>query len=217
MVGGILICAGCTDSGSTAQQASRKPQRAPEGIIVAMGDSLSEGFQVNREESYPSLLEKKLQKDGFNYKVINAGISGETSRGALERLDWLLSVHPDIVILETGANDGLRGLPVAAMRQNIGAIVSRLKSEKVVVVLAGMRMVWNLGADYTRAFEKVYSDIAKSQTVIFMPFFLKDVAERPALNQSDGIHPNARGYRKVVENLYPYVLEAIHTLRKSKP
>jgi acyl-CoA thioesterase-1 len=103
------------------------------------------------------------------------------------------------------------------MRQNIGAIVSRLKSEKVVVVLAGMRMVWNLGADYTRAFEKVYSDIAKSQTVIFMPFFLKDVAERPALNQSDGIHPNARGYRKVVENLYPYVLEAIHTLRKSKP
>jgi len=211
----VLICAGCGDAEPTAPRASRKVQPpAPEGVIAAMGDSLTEGFQVDREESYPALLQRKLREAGFHYRVINAGISGETSLGALERLNWLLSVHPDIVILETGANDGLRGLPVAAMHKNISAIVARLKARKVVVVLAGMRMVRNLGTGYIDAFEKVYADIARKEHLIFMPFFLKGVAGRPSLNQADGIHPNAAGYRKVVENLYPYVVKAIHARRR---
>ena len=141
--------------------------------------------------------------------MINAGISGETSSGALSRLDWMLTLDPDIVILETGANDGLRGVDPALTRRNIEAIVAELQSRGIVVVLAGMQMVRNLGLDFTRAFSAIYPEIARQSDLILMPFFLEGVAGHSGLNQADGIHPNPEGYRIIVTNLYPYVLDAI--------
>ena len=179
------------------------------GVIVCMGDSLTAGYGVDENQAYPALLEKRLHETGLTYTVINAGISGETSSGALSRLDWMLTLNPDIVILETGANDGLRGVDPALTRRNIETIVSDLQARGIIVVLAGMQMVRNLGPDFTRAFSAIYPDIARQNDLILMPFFLEGVAGRPSLNQADGIHPTPEGYRIIIANLYPYVLEAI--------
>jgi len=179
------------------------------GTIVAMGDSLTEGLGVSDTATYPALLEKKLIAGGNPYKVINAGISGETSSGALSRIKWVLTLEPDIVILETGANDGLRGIDPSVIDNNIREIVKILKSENVIAILAGMRMVENMGPDYTTAFAEIYPNIAADEDVIFIPFFLKGVAGNPQYNQPDGIHPTAEGYRLITDIVYPYVLEAI--------
>jgi len=179
------------------------------GTIVALGDSLTEGLGVSDTATYPALLEKKLIAGGNPYKVINAGISGETSSGALSRIKWVLTLEPDIVILETGANDGLRGIDPLLIENNIREIVKILKSENVIVVLAGMRMVENMGPDYTTAFAEIYPNIAADEDVIFIPFFLKGVAGKSQYNQPDGIHPIAEGYRVITDMVYPYVLEAI--------
>ncbi len=186
----------------------------PRGVIVCMGDSLTAGYRVDENDAYPALLAAKLAHDGFSYEVVNAGVSGETSSGALSRLDWVLTLAPDIVILETGANDGLRGVDPALTRNNIDAIVTRLKSEGIVVVLAGMEMVRNLGPVFTEAFRAIYPEIAEAHDVILMPFFLEGVAGNPKLNQPDGIHPTAEGYRIVAANLYPYVRQAITRFEK---
>ena len=179
------------------------------GTIVAVGDSLTEGLGVSETAAYPALLEKRLIAGGNPYQVINAGISGETSSGALSRIKWVLTLKPDIVILETGANDGLRGIDALVIENNIREIVKILKSENVIVVLAGMRMVENMGPDYTIAFAEIYPNIAADEDVIFIPFFLKGVAGKPAYNQPDGIHPTAEGYRIITDMVYPYVREAI--------
>lgn len=181
----------------------------PAGTIVAMGDSLTAGFGVAEEAAYPARLAVKLTARGLNYRVINAGISGETSSGARERTRWVLSFLPDIVILETGANDGLRGLDPQLLEKNLEAIVATLQENHVTVVLCGMEMVRNLGADYTKAFAAVYPRVARRRGVIFMPFFLAGVAGEADLNQADNLHPTGEGYAKLVDNLLPYVLEAI--------
>ena len=177
--------------------------------IVALGDSLTAGFGVSEENAYPARLEEKLIADGHRYRVVNAGISGETSSGALSRIKWVLTLDPDIVILETGANDGLRGIDPVLVHKNIEEIVRVLKAEDVIVVLAGMRMVENLGPEYTADFAAIYPTITGEEDLIFMPFFLEGVAGKNALNQPDGIHPTARGYRRITDALYPYVIEAI--------
>ncbi len=182
------------------------------GTIVAMGNSLTAGLGVSEEEAYPARLERKLNAGGYAYKVINAGISGETSSGALSRIKWVLTLKPDIVILETGANDGLRGIDPALIQKNISAIVKILEKENVVVILAGMRMVGNLGSDYTIPFAGIYPTIAGEENLIFIPFFLKGVAGEGRYNQSDGIHPTAEGHRIITNEVYPYVLEAINKL-----
>ena len=179
------------------------------GTVVAIGDSLTEGLGVAEESSYPAQLQRKLTDNGHNYKVINAGVSGETSSGALSRLNWALTLKPDIVILVTGANDGLRGIEPALIEANITKIVQKLKERNIVVVLGGMQMVQNLGQNYTLAFSKLYKDIARDQGIIFMPTFLAGVGGNPTLNQTDGIHPTADGYRVITDNIYPYVVEAI--------
>jgi len=193
--------------------ADTQQDSAEEGLIVAMGDSLTAGLGVPEAQAYPALLERKLRADGYAFKVINAGVSGETSSGALTRTEWMLTLNPDIVILETGANDGLRGVEPKVMRDNVNAIVKTLRAKNVVIVLAGMRMVHNLGESYTRAFAQVYSQIAQQYDLIFMPFFLQGVGGEPSLNQSDGIHPTAAGYERIVDNLYPHVTAAIQKLR----
>lgn len=211
----ILSLCGC---GKRPGQQPDKKKKATAYTILALGDSLTAGFGVSEENSYPSQLARRLKADGLDgYRVINAGVSGETSSGTLSRLNWILSMHPDIVILETGANDGLRGITPVLTKKNIKKIIQRLQGKNIQVVLAGMKMVMNLGTDYTNAFNRIYPQIAKEEGVIFMPFFLEGVASNPGLNISDGIHPTAAGYKIVVDNLLPYVRQAIKQLNEDKP
>ena len=210
----VGILTGCERTPTEAAAPIAPSGDEPRGVIVCMGDSLTAGYRIDESEAYPALLAAMLARDGLPYEVVNAGVSGETSSGARARLDWVLTLAPDIVILETGANDGLRGVDPALTRRNIDAIVTRLKSEGVVVVLAGMEMVRNLGPVFTEAFRAIYPDIAASHGLIRMPFFLEGVAGNPRLNQPDGIHPTAEGYRIVAANLYPYVRQAIARYEK---
>lgn len=177
----------------------------PEGTIVALGDSLTEGYGVSQREAYPAQLERRLKQEGRHWRVINAGVSGETSSGTLARMDWILKLKPDIVILATGANDGLRGLDPKKLRDNLDQILSKLTAHGVTVVLAGMKMVPNLGRDYVEAFAAAYQETATAHDPIFMPFFLEGVAGAPKLNQVDGIHPTPEGYEVLVNHLLPYV------------
>ncbi len=204
----LLFLIGC-ERHNEPTPAVHPPQPAFEGTIVAVGDSLTAGLGVDEDNAYPARLEKKLRSTGYNWRVINAGISGETSSGALSRVRWVLKLKPDIVILETGANDGLRGIDPRITRKNIDEIVRILKENNVVVILAGMRMVTNLGHRYTDAFYANYPAVAKKYNLLLVPFFLAGLAGDPSLNQADGIHPTAQGYRIVTETVYPYAKKAI--------
>ena len=204
----LLGCGSATPA-ATPTTIPTEPASISAGLIVAVGDSLTEGFGVAESEAYPALLADKLAAEGYQYEVINAGISGETSSGTLARIDWILKLEPDIVILETGANDGLRGTDTTLTEANIAAIIDRLHQENVVVVLAGMQTIQNLGAAYTAAYADIYPNLAAEKSVILIPFFLEGVAARPELNLEDGIHPTAEGYKIILQTVYPYVLEAI--------
>ncbi len=179
------------------------------GTIVALGNSLTAGLGVAEDQAYPALLEKRLTAAGNPYQVVNAGISGETSSGALSRVKWVLTLKPDIIILETGANDGLRGIDPQLVEKNIREIVKILKGEDVIVVLAGMRMFENMGPEYTAAFNGIYPRVADDEDLILIPFFLEGVAGIRKYNQDDGIHPTAEGYRLITDLVYPHVREAI--------
>jgi acyl-CoA thioesterase I len=175
-------------------------------VIVALGDSLTAGLGVPPEAAWPARLEVRLEREGYPYRVVNAGVSGDTSAGALRRVDWALRSGPEIAIVALGANDGLRGQPVPALRANLAEIVARLQAAGARVLLAGMRLPPNYGDDYTRAFAGVFADVARRARVAFMPFLLDGVAGDPALNQADGIHPNADGHRVVAEHLWAFLL-----------
>ena len=202
----VLFVQGCGDE-STPPSDPKSPDY--EGTIVAVGDSLTEGLGVAEEFAYPALLEKKLRSNGYHYRVVNAGVSGETSSGTLARIKWVLTLKPDIVILVIGANDGFRGIDPELIKTNILTIVRALKEKKVIVLLGGMQMAQNLGKEYITAFEKIYPLVAREENVGLVPFFLAGVAANSKLNQADGIHPTAEGYRVVVDHIFPYVIEAI--------
>jgi acyl-CoA thioesterase-1 len=170
-------------------------------VIVAFGDSLTAGFGVPPEESYPAQLQRRLNEAGYPYLVLNAGVSGDTSAGGLRRVEWVLRSHPRIVILEFGGNDGLRGLDIKQTTANIEAMVTRFQQAGVTVVLAGMQLPPNYGRDYTDQFARLYAELAKTHGVTLIPFFLEGVAARPELNQADGIHPTGAGYRKIADNV----------------
>ncbi len=218
----FLITLACIHAGygyerSEGATSSTAPEeRTYDGTIVAVGDSLTAGLGVDPNEAYPSRLEQKLREAGYRWRVVNAGISGETSSGTLSRINWVLKLKPDIVILETGANDGLRGIDPALTRKNIDRTVETLLKAGVIVVLAGMRMVPNLGPDYVRAFSEIYPAAARKYGLILIPFFLDGVAGVPALNQADGIHPTAQGYRIVTDRVYPYLRRAINARRSRR-
>lgn len=208
----ILVYAGFLggcEQRSKPAVATQQPRLVSDGTIVAVGDSLTAGLGVREEEAYPALLEKKLREAGYNWSVINAGISGETSSGTLSRISWILKLKPVVVILETGANDGIRGINPAVTGKNIDETIRILKQNNVVVVLAGMKMFTNLGRTYTDAFAATYPAVAARHNIILEPFFLEGVAGIQALTQADGIHPTAEGYRIITKTLYPYVLESI--------
>ncbi len=207
----LLMLHGCNEESSTSNgtRSEKKPEEKIEGTIVAVGDSLTEGLGVEEELAYPAVLEEKLRAQGYRYRVVNAGLSGETSSGTLSRIKWVLTLKPDIVILATGANDGFRGIDPGLIKSNIRSILKLLKENNVIVILGGMQIVQNLGQDYTTAFKAIYPEVARSEDVIFIPFFLAGVAADKSLNQADGIHPTAEGYQVIVDNITPYVLEAI--------
>lgn len=209
----LPLCCLLAISVSQGEAAPRsQPQR--QGTIVAVGDSLTAGLGVNEAEAYPAQLEKKLRAAGYEWEVVNAGISGETSSGTLSRINWVMKLRPDIVILETGANDGLRGIDPAVTRKNIDETIRILKQQNVTVVLAGMQMVRNLGREFTQGFADIYPSLARKHGLLLVPFFLQGVAGDPSLNQPDGIHPTAEGYRIVTERVYPFARKAIDKNKK---
>jgi len=205
----LLLCALWACRQEAEGQKEVKNETASTLTIVAVGDSLTAGLGVAESEGYPAQLEGQLQAEGRDVRVINAGVSGETTSGTLARLDWVLTLKPDIVILETGANDGLRGLDPGLVRQNLRQIIERFQEKNIAIVFTGMRMVWNLGPAYTADFNRIYPEIAKEKGLIFMPFFLDGVATKPTLNIEDGIHPNPQGYKVIVKNLLPFVKQAV--------
>jgi acyl-CoA thioesterase-1 len=193
LIAALLVLAG---AGASA--------RAQEPVILAFGDSLTAGFGVRPEEAYPALLQARLRASGYPHRVVNGGVSGDTTAGGLRRLDWALKVQPAVVILELGANDGLRGQPLAHIQGNLEQLVRRFQAAGAQVLLAGMRLPPNYGA-YAQQFERVYGQVAKRTGVVLMPFFLDGVGGDHRLNQLDGIHPTVEGYRRVVERLWPHL------------
>jgi acyl-CoA thioesterase-1 len=194
--------------GAKSPPPSNAAFRPEERILVAFGDSLTAGLGVAPEETYPARLQEKLTLSGYRYRVVNAGVSGDTTAGGVRRVDWVLKSKPDIVIVELGANDGLRGLDLKETRANLTIIIQRFLAADVKVVLAGMKLPPNYGADYAQAFQSMYTELAKQQGIALIPFFLDGVATKAALNQADGIHPTGLGYAMVVKGLWP-VLEPI--------
>ena len=176
--------------------------------IVFLGDSLTAGLGLSPEQSYPSLIGKRLKAGGFEYEVVNAGVSGDTSAGGLRRVEWSLEGDVRVLLVALGGNDGLRGLPPAELKKNLAAILERAREKKIPVILAGMEAPPNNGPDYTRDFRAVYSDLAKEYQVRFIPFLLQGVAGDAALNQPDGIHPNVRG-AEIVADLVWKALEPL--------
>jgi acyl-CoA thioesterase-1 len=179
------------------------------GTIVALGDSLTAGYGLPAEAAFPAQLEAYLRARGLDWRVVNAGVSGDTSAGGLARLDWALADRPAIVLVELGANDGLRGLSVVAMEANLERILATLMEKGITPVLAGMRAPPNLGPDYAEAFAAVFPRLAAKHGVAFDPFFLEGVAAEPALNQADGIHPTAAGVARIVARLGPLIERVI--------
>ncbi len=168
-------------------------------VILAFGDSLTAGFGVKEEESYPSKLQLKVASAGFPHKVINAGVSGDTTAGGVRRIGWLMKHEPEIVILALGANDGLRGFSVAEIRRNLELIIGVCQEHDARVLLAGMKALPNYGEDYMREFETVYSELAEKYDLDFLPFLLEGVAGEREHTQPDGLHPVASGYRIVTD------------------
>lgn len=184
--------------------------------ILAIGTSLTQGYGLPPGTEYPAVLEAELKKAGIAASVINAGVSGDTSAGGLARLDWSLADRPDAAIVELGSNDALRGLPPEETGKNLAAILGKLKSAHVPVLLLGMEAPRNLGLDYAKEFDPIYPKLAREYGVLFYPFVLGGVAMNPKLNQADGMHPNPAGVKIVVTHLLPYVRKLIDEVPKAK-
>lgn len=177
-------------------------RRAERPRIVFLGDSLTAGYGLDRSQSVPALVQARLKAAGYDYEVVNAGVSGDTSAGGLSRLEWSVEGDVRVLVVELGANDGLRGLPVAAMKRNLDEIIRRAKQRGITVLLTGMEAPPNYGALYTTEFRRVFRDLAREHSVAFIPFFLEGVAGIPSLNIADGIHPNAAGARIVEATIW---------------
>ena len=188
------------------------PVKAAPLTVLALGDSLTAGYGLAREEAFPSRLEAALRAKGYDVRVVNAGVSGDTSAGGRARLDWALADKPRAAIVELGANDGLRGLDPAVTFGNLDYIVGRLKAANVAVLLTGMKALPNLGAEFGAEFEGVFPRVAEKHGVPLYPFFLEGVATRAELNLADRLHPNARGVEIIVEGILPAVTRLLDSL-----
>lgn len=209
----LAVLPGCRGSADDreAPAASAVPSAAPavgkapaavRPRVVVLGDSLTAGLGLPETEAYPALLQQKMNEHGYGFEVVNAGVSGDTSAGGLRRLDWALEGDVRVLVLALGANDGLRGLPVTQMKQNLGRVIEQAKAKRITVVLAGMEAPPNYGPEYTSGFRDVYRDLAREHDVTLVPFLLDRVAGIPALNQGDGIHPNRQGAAIMAETVW---------------
>jgi acyl-CoA thioesterase I len=228
LVGATLACGSREES-----TADRRPAAPPSSIaaepvnpnqgdprIVVLGDSLTFGLGLSPHEAYPALLQERLREKGLEYHVVNAGISGDTSAGGLSRLDLALEGDVRVLVVALGANDGLRGLPVTQLRNNLARIIERAQARQITVVLAGMEAPTNWGADYTAAFHEVYPSLAKEYRVALVPFLLEGVVGIDHLNQRDRIHPNAEGDRLVAQTVWTVlepIVERLATKREGTP
>ena len=174
------------------------------GVILFFGNSLTAGLGLEPEEAFPALIQDRIDSLGLDYEVVNAGLSGETTAGGRNRIDWVLNQDVDVFILELGANDGLRGVPVEESRRNLQAIINtvRQKNPETEIILAGMQMPPNMGQEYTTNFRNMFPDLAEENDVHLIPFLLEDVGGIPELNQGDGIHPTAEGQKILAENVW---------------
>ncbi len=186
-------------TGSEAAAAASRPR------VVALGDSLTAGYGLAADQSYPSLLQGRLRAAGLEVDVVNAGVSGDTSAGGLRRVDWALDGDVRVLVVALGGNDALRGLPADDLQRNLAAIIERAQGRGIAVILAGMEAPPNLGPVYTLAFRRVYRSLSDRYDVPLLPFLLDGVAGIAGLNQGDGIHPNAEGTVKVADNLWPLI------------
>src|SRR6187401_794324 len=211
----LLVCAACGQpdaartgepeerpSAPVAPASSTTAANANAPRIVFLGDSLTAGYGLDKDESVPSLIQKRLQDAGYPYEVVNAGVSGDTSAGGLSRLDWSLTGDVKVLVVELGANDGLRGLPVKELKRNLSEIVTRAQAKGIKVILTGMEAPPNFGSAYTSEFRGVYHELAREHHVTFVPFYLEGVAGIPSLNIADGMHPNAEGSRIVEKTIW---------------
>ena len=193
--------------GAGAAAATEAPVR-----ILVLGDSLASGFGLEAGQSFPARLEVALRRAGHDVRILNAGVAGDTTAGGLARLDWSLAAKPHAVIVELGGNDGLRGVDPRSVQANLDAILTRLKSRDIPVLLTGMIAPPNLGRDYGEAFNAVFPHLARRHGVAFYPFILDGVAGRADLNQDDGIHPNRPGVTILVDRIVPHVVRLLETL-----
>jgi acyl-CoA thioesterase-1 len=183
-------------------------------LVVFLGDSLTAGLGLAENEAYPAVLERELKEEGLQVRILNAGVSGDTTAGGLSRIGWLLGQKPDVVVVALGANDGLRALPVDQTGKNLREIIRRSQATGARVLLLGMKMPPNYGPEYTESFEGMYTAIAKDMSVPFVPFLLEGVGGDRSLNQADGIHPTAEGQEILAKNVRPYLEEV---MREVKP
>ena len=235
LLGCVLVLAGCgtessnSSSSATAAAPSGPPTSAdsaattPSGStatddairVLVLGNSIAAGSGVDPEEAFPARLQERVDSLGWNVNIVNGGVSGETTAGGLRRLDWLLRQPVDVLIVELGGNDGLRGTDLDATRENLQAIIDKARAEypNVRIVLAGMQLPPNLGLDYTQRFRALYPDLAKANDVGLIPFLLEDVGGVDSLMQSDGIHPTAEGQRIVADNVWETLKPVLQSMR----
>jgi acyl-CoA thioesterase I len=195
--------------GSGPSTAAPSSARRDRPRVVFLGDSLTAGYGLAEEQAFPALLGELLAADGHPIEVVNAGVSGDTSAGGLARLGWILRQNPDVVMVELGPNDGLRGQPLAATESNLREIVQRCRAAGARVLLVGMQIPPNYGADYAGGFRALYPRLARELSVPLVPFLLAGVGGEPALNQADGLHPNVEGEKIVARNVLPYLRDVV--------
>jgi acyl-CoA thioesterase-1 len=212
---------GCNSKNPPPQPATQSSAAAPAAqpitppsdnrpVIVAFGDSLTAGYGTDAGNSYPDFLERDLNAKGFHYHVVNAGISGNTTKDGVERLDDVLALKPALVIVAFGGNDGLRGLPIESTRKNLDQIVSTLQRARIKIVLGGITLPPNYGADYIRQFNGIYASLSRQYHVPLLPFLLQDVYGTAGSMQADGIHATAQGNQQVARNLLPLIIPLLH-------
>jgi acyl-CoA thioesterase-1 len=193
-----------TDSSDALNTSTEITVPAKNKVIVFFGDSLTAGYQLDPQEAFPALIQQKIDSLQWGYTVINAGLSGETTSGGRNRINWILNQKTDVFILELGANDGLRGIPLSETRENLQAMIDTVESKDAdtKIILAGMQIPPNLGQDYTAEFRQIFIDLARENKLPLIPFLLEGVAGNPDLNLADGIHPNIEGHQIVANTVW---------------
>jgi acyl-CoA thioesterase I len=214
----LILTAGLVTNSALLQADDTASAKAPRKSVVVLGDSLAAGYGLDQTEAFPALLQTKIDDAGFNFVVVNAGVSGDTTAGGLRRLDWLLRRKIDVLVIELGGNDGLRGISVDVTRANLQAIIDRTREKyrDVKIIVAGMQMPPNMGDDYTREFQTVFSEIAKKNNAALIPFLLEGVGGQSKLNQADQIHPTPEGHKIVAENVWKVLRPVLQAAASEK-